>query len=179
MRWPRLRFTIARLMILVLIVGLSIWGVRVVKNRLNPSIAEQQAQANYQQARLIREVAEYAYKEYENGIYPQDLATYQGQVKLAESDRERAIDRLKWSTDMKEKGFVPQATNIADRLTKQQADFDLEQAKMQLEVLEKYTREKKKKTLMSDIEKARADELSKLKSWRSERAWRLWWGAWN
>jgi HlyD family secretion protein len=178
MRWPSLRFTIARLMILVLIVGLSIWGVREVKNRLNPSIAEEQAQANYRQARLIREVAEHSLKAYENGIYPQDLATYHGQIKLAESDRERAIDRLKWTTDMMKKGLVSRATNIAVQLTKQKADFDLERAKMQLEVLEKYTRQKQLRSLTSDIEKARVDERSKFESWRIERSRRLWWGTW-
>jgi HlyD family secretion protein len=128
---------------------------------INQKIATQQAEASYKQAKLVREVAEYAVKEYTLGIYLQDLATYKGQIKLAESDLERAIDRLQWSTDMKKKGYVSIATNIADQLTKQQADFDLEQAKMQLEVLEKYTKEKQIKSLNSDVEKAKADELSK------------------
>ena len=120
-----------------------------------------QADASFKQAKLVREVAEYAVKEYIEGIYLQEKATDKGQIKLAESDRERAIDRLQWSTLMFAKGYVSKATNIADQLTKQQADFDLEQAQMQLKVLEDYTKEKQIKSLSSDVEKAKADELSK------------------
>ena len=67
------------------------------------------------------------------------------------------------------KGYVSKATNIADQLTMQQADFDLEQAQTQLKVLEKYTKEKQIKSLCSDVEKAKADELSKQSSWELER----------
>ncbi len=135
---------------------------------VNQKITTQQAEASFKQAKLVREVAEYAVKEYVEGIYLQDRATYQGQIKLAQSDKERAIDRLQWSTDMFAKGYVSKATNIADQLTKQQADFDVEQAQMQLSVLEKYTKEKQIKSLNSDVEKARADELSKQSSFTLE-----------
>ena len=37
----------------------------------------------YKQAKLVREVAEYAVKEYVEGIYRQDKATYEGQIALA------------------------------------------------------------------------------------------------
>ena len=131
---------------------------------INQKITTQQADASFKQAKLVREVAEYAVKEYVLGIYLQDKATYQGQIALAKSDQERAIDRLMWSTKMRAKGYVSIATNIADQLTKQQADFDLEQAMMQLKVLEEYTREKQEKSLNSDVEKAKADELSKQSS---------------
>ena len=135
----------------------------------NQKITTQQAEASHKQATLVREVAEYGVKEYEQGLYLQELATYRGQIALAKSDRERAIDRLKWSTDMKVKGYVSVATNIADQLTMQQANFDLEQAETQLKVLEKYTYEKQMKSLKSDVEKARADELSKKSSLELER----------
>ena len=135
---------------------------------VNQKITTQQTEASYKQARLVREVAEYAVKEYVLGIYLQDKATYMGQIKLAESDKERAIDRLKWSTEMKLKGYVSIATNLADQLTKQQADFELEQAQTQLTVLEKFTKEKQIKSLSSDVEKAKADELSKQSSWQLE-----------
>jgi HlyD family secretion protein len=135
---------------------------------INQRITTQQAEASFKQAKLVREVAEYAVKEYEQGLFLQELATDKGQIALAKSDRERAIDRLKWSTEMMKKGYVSIATNIADQLTKQQADFDLEQAQTQLNVLEKYTYEKQVKSLKSDVEKAKADELSKQSSWTLE-----------
>jgi HlyD family secretion protein len=135
----------------------------------NQKITTQQAEASFKQAKLVREVAEYAVREYVEGVYKQDLATYKGQIALARSDLERAVDRLKWSSEMKKKGYVSIATNLADELTKQQADFDLEQAETQLTVLEKYTKEKQIKSLSSDVEKAKADELSKQSSYELER----------
>ena len=134
----------------------------------NQQITTRQADASYKQAKLVREVAEYAVREYEEGIFLQDQATYKGQIALAKSDLERAIDRLKWSTEMKAKGYISIATNIADQLTKQQAEFDLEQAMTQLKVLLDYTKEKQIKSLRSDVEKAKADELSKESSWQLE-----------
>ncbi len=136
----------------------------------NQNITTQQAQASYQQALLTREVAEYAVKEYLEGIFKQDLETKKGDVGRARSDLERANDRLKWSKSMREKGFVSRATNIADELAVERAKFDLEQAQTQLEVLEKYTKAKQIKSLNSDVEKARAGELSKQSTWELERA---------
>ena len=170
MRVPRPRFTIGRLMVVVLLAGLVLWGARVIRvRRLNQAIVESQALANYQQAKLVREVAEHAVKEYEQGIYSQDKATYLGQIALAKSDQERAIDRLQWSTKMVAKGFVSKATNIADQLTLQQANFDLEQARTQLMVLETYTKQKQMKSLWNDVEKALAIEKTKQEAYQLER----------
>jgi HlyD family secretion protein len=135
---------------------------------INQRITTQQAEASFKQSKLVREVAEYAVKEYKLGLYLQELATYKGQIALAKSDLTRAIDRLNWSSEMMKKGYVSLATNIADDLTKQQAVFDLEQAQTQLSVLEQYTKEKQIKSLESDVEKAKADELSKQSSWTLE-----------
>ena len=52
---------------------------------LNQKITTQAAEAAYQNAKLAREVAQIALKEYKEGIYLQDKATTQGGIKLAES----------------------------------------------------------------------------------------------
>ena len=58
----------------------------VLKDQLtNQKITTQAAEAAYQNARLAREVAQIAVKEYREGIYLQDRATTQGGIKLAES----------------------------------------------------------------------------------------------
>ncbi len=57
-------------------------------------------------ARAEREVAELTKQEYKQGILQQDLATVEGEIKLAESDLTRTADRLDWATRMHEKGFV-------------------------------------------------------------------------
>jgi HlyD family secretion protein len=175
MRRPRLQFTIGRLMVMVLVLGLSLGGAVFLRPLFDQIAIERKAQTSYRQAKLVRQVAEYALEEYMRRIYPQNKATSMGQVVLAEADRARAIDRLEWSNRMRAKGFVSKATNIADGLAKQKAEFDLEQAKTQLEVLEKYTKEKRIKSLTSSLEKAKADEQAKLASYRMEqsRRWRI------
>jgi HlyD family secretion protein len=174
-RLPRIRFTIGRLMVVVLVASLVSWGVFIVRPRINDQdILVQQAGARYKQAKLVREVAEYAVKEYEQGLYLQEFATYKSQIAISKSDRERAIDRLKWSTEMKKKGLVQPFLNNAYQLTKEQADFDLEQAQTQLKVLEEFTKEKQIKSLKRDVETARAVELDTLQAYQIERSrqWR-------
>jgi HlyD family secretion protein len=166
MRWPRVRFTIGRLMVAVLVAGLAFWGLLTI---LPQHMDERQAEASYKQAKLIREVAEYALKEYTVGLYMQDKAIYESGIAISKSDQARALDRVKWSNAMRAKGKISVATNIADQLTKQQADFDLEQAQTQLKVLEGYTKDKQAKSLQSDIVKARADEQAKLATYRMAR----------
>jgi HlyD family secretion protein len=170
MGMPRVRFTIRRLMVAVLLVGLALGGAVFLWPVLDQMAIERRAEAGYKKAKIAREAAEVAVNAYEQGIYPQEKATYLGQIGLAVSDLERADDRLKWSTKMKGKGYVSAATNIADQLARQQAEFDLEQAKTQLKVLEQYTKEKKRKTLRSNLEKARSNEQANLAKYQAEQA---------
>ena len=135
---------------------------------INQRIATQQGEASYKQALLTREVAEYAVKEYVEGVFKQDEATSRGEIALAKSDLERAADRVTWSTKMFDKGYVSKASNVADILSEERAKFELEQAQTQMDVLLKYTKDKQIKSLSSDVEKARADELSKKSSWSLE-----------
>ena len=69
--------------------------------------------ANHENAKLTREVAEIAVVEYVEGIFKQDLATVEGEIKLAESDLSRSEDRLDWARRMYEKGYVSLATRTS------------------------------------------------------------------
>ena len=53
-------------------------------------LATRKAKASYEIARLTRELAELAVEEYEEVTYPRDLATVEGEIKLAESDLTRS-----------------------------------------------------------------------------------------
>jgi RND family efflux transporter MFP subunit len=124
-------------------------------------IATQQAEASYKQSKLTREVAEVAVVEYVEGVFKQEKSTADGDIALAKSDLERAIDRLNWSKKMFDKGYVSKAQNIADQLSMDRAKFELEKTQTSLSVLMQYTKDKTIKELRSDVEKAKADELSK------------------
>ena len=82
----------------------------------------------YENAKLTREVAEIAVIEYVEGIFKQDQATVEGEIKLAESDLSRSEDRLDWAQRMFEKGYVSMAQKVSEELTLKKARFALEQA---------------------------------------------------
>jgi RND family efflux transporter MFP subunit len=135
----------------------------------NQKISTQQAEASFKQSYLTREVAEYAVKEYVEGVFKQDKATIDGQIALAKSDLERAVDRVEWSDRVKALGYVSIAANIADHLAQDRAKFELEQNQTRLDVLLKYTKDKTEKELNSEVQKARADELSKQATYELEK----------
>jgi RND family efflux transporter MFP subunit len=128
---------------------------------VNQKITTKSAEANYENAKLTREVAEIAVVEYEEGIFKQDLATVEGEIKLAESDLSRSEDRLDWARRMYDKGYVSMATKVSEELTLKKARFALEQAQSKKKVLVDYTKGKTIKELRSEVEKAKSDELAK------------------
>ena len=137
---------------------------------INQRITTKSAEANFLNAKLTREVAEIAVKEYKEGVFVQDKATAEGEIKLAESDLTRSEDRLEWARRMFEKGYVSKAQLITEELNFKKAQFALEQAQSKLEVLLKYTREKTIKELESEVKKAHNEELDKKAAWKHEEA---------
>jgi HlyD family secretion protein len=178
MRLPRIRFTIGWLILAVVLAALASWGLFIVRPRIAlTTIILDQADVNYKQAKLVREVAEYALKEYKQGLYLQDKAKYDGQVDLTRSDVKRAIDRLSW---LDRDAFLQQLRRV-DPLRPPGAGLgrkeEAEQARALLELLEQYQRQDQRKMqieLKQDIEKAKADETTKLQTLQIERSrhWR-------
>ena len=157
-------------------------GTRVTKDELvceldsaalrdsltNQQITTKSADANFRNATLTREVAEIAVREYVEGIYKQDLATVEGEIKLAESELSRALDRVDWAQRMFVKGYVSMAQKVSEDLALKKARFSLEQAQSKKKVLVDYTRDKTIKELKSEVEKAGSDELAKKATWSLE-----------
>ena len=129
-------------------------------------LATRKAEAIYEIAKLTRELTEIAQQEYIEYIFPQDLASIVGEIRLAESDLARAKDRLERARF--EKRFFPQA--LSEELTFKKAQFTLEQAQSKRKVLVEYTRGKTIKELESEVEKARVSEVVKKKAWEPEKA---------
>jgi HlyD family secretion protein len=134
----------------------------------NQQITTKSADANFRNATLTREVAEQSVKEYEEGIYKQDLATAEGEIKLAESELSRLLDRVDWAQRMFVKGYVSMAAKVSEDLALKKARFSLEQAQGKKKVLVDFTRDKMIKELRSEVEKAASDELAKKATWTLE-----------
>jgi HlyD family secretion protein len=92
MRLSRPRFTILTLMIVVVIASLVLTAIVVHRQKIRLTIALQSAAADYENAKLTREVAEIAVVEYTEGIFKQDLDTVKGELALAESDLNHTRD---------------------------------------------------------------------------------------
>lgn len=136
----------------------------------NQVITTKGAEASYQNAKLTREVADIAVTEYQEGVFKQEKEIALADIKLAESDKQRAIDRVAWAQRMLDKKYISKASKQSEDLALQKAELSLSQAKTKLEVLEKYTYNKTLKELNSEVEKARSDELAKEATWQLEKS---------
>lgn len=128
-------------------------------------LATRKAWAAYQIARYNREIAEIAVEEYRDVTYEQDLATVEGEIKLAESDLAHAEDRLASTDQMIKKGFVPTFNRQIDELNVEKAKYAVEAARSKRNVLVKYTRDWTIKGLESKVKKARQQEIEKGAAW--------------
>jgi HlyD family secretion protein len=123
-------------------------------------IVVQGAEAEVHGTRIAREVALMAVREYKEGAFRQQIATTEGQIKLAESKLSQATDHVEWSRRMFNMGYVSLAEKVSDELALKHAVFSLEEAQSQKMTLVDYSKERAIKTLTGTIESARARELA-------------------
>jgi hypothetical protein len=138
---PRPRFTIAHLMVLVVIAGLvlTVIVVRIERNRRIAAL--QVAAAKHKNAVLTLEVAEIALVEYTEGIYKQDLQSVENEIGLVKSDLERASN--------------PRGS---DERVVDEARARLERAQQKKARLENYAKDKMVKELKDEVASALAAE---------------------
>ena len=129
--------------------------------RCTEQLATRKAKVSYEIAKLTRVLANLAIEEYEEVDYPQDLATVEGEIKLAESDLIRAEDRLAWAKRMSDKKYFPHARDVSEELNVKKARFSLDEFRSKRRVLVYYTKTKTIKKLRSEVEKAHSDELAR------------------
>ena len=150
----------------------------------NRMIAVENAKANFGNAELTREIAEIGVVEYEEGIFKQDAAVASGEVKLAESDWQRAQDAIEFTKErltqlkLASKGTAGDVAtvylyedNVLNAEAREpKARLALEQAQNKLKMLQEYTKPRKMKELQAVVLKARADELAKKADLEVEKA---------
>ncbi len=151
---------------------------------LSQQITAKSAEASFENAKLMREVAEIGIVEYEQGIFKQDEAKAMGELKLEESNVGRAGDMIEYS-----KGRLAQikqasrgtAADLANEYAFEDKVIDserreriaraaAEKARSKLKILQDYTRPKRVKEMRAAVELARADELAKQAQMELEKA---------
>ncbi len=130
------------------------------------------ARSNAATATLVREIAEIAVREYEEGIFKQDEATAQGDVVLAEGELGRATDRNEFAKQhagefrakakviLDEAAFKMLADVIGAELEQKRAAHAVERVQAKLKRLREYEKPRRIKELRRDVEKARSAELA-------------------
>jgi len=143
--------------------------------RVNQEISAKSAQAQFENAKLAREIAEIAVVEYNEGIFVQDRETLKRERTLAQSDRDRQRDRVELLKARLAEN-KPQAKSSPDdaanesrlndivesaQLDLRRAELALADVESKLKILEEYTKPKRQKELQSLVEKAKSEELTK------------------
>ena len=111
----------------------------------------ERVQSDFDQASLNLDIAKIALVEYRDGLMAQTLKELRGRIALAESDFERNNDRLRWSRNMLEKGYVPHGQVTTEEFAASRLALGLQQNRTALALFEKFSAPKYLRVLESDI----------------------------
>jgi len=120
----------------------------------------EQSRAALEQARLNFDVAELAVGEYRDGLVRQTVQQMEGEITLAESDLERASDRLQWTAKMLVKGYVPVVQKSTAERALAQIRLRLLTSRWDLANFREFGNPKTMKELLSEVEKRRFEVIA-------------------
>ncbi|MGQ9769244.1 MAG: HlyD family efflux transporter periplasmic adaptor subunit [Thermogutta sp.] len=135
--------------------------VELDSSSLRDQLVQQQIKVASEKASLIQaqqvyDTAVIAKQEYLEGQYRQQLLAIEIENFIAQENRRRAEDYLKYSQSLAQKGYITQAQLEADQFALEKAIKEMESARTKLEVLERFTKPKYLMQLNADIETAKA-----------------------
>ncbi len=156
---------------------------------VNAQIVIMNAEVDYQNARVARELAESAVAEFVDGTFKQELDSVKAELALAESAiqhserrrdrarkaRQRLADLLAGKNGVAGASDVVAELDIEDRLDASEQSLlrekaALDRAKSRQEILEKFTRDRTQKTLALEVDRARPEEIAKHARWKLEQS---------
>ena len=176
MRMPHVRFTARWVVAAVILVAIMVALATIeVRECLRSDAAVAKAEMAYQDAKLAREFAEVAAKEYAEGIFRQELAIAEDDIKAAEDDLKRirstAAADLDWAERIRSKGYLLMVPGgLPKELRVKRATFEVEIAKSKRDVLVRYTKCKTLKELNNQVAKASENERAKRAAYDRVRA---------
>lgn len=128
----------------------------------NQRIGTEGAKAAYRHARLSREAAELAVKEYTEGIYKQEAAEARVAVELARGELKRAEAARAGSRARAQRTTAGREQLAADETAVKKATLALEQAHSKQKTLETFLRPKRLKQLQLEVDRATAAEAAQI-----------------
>lgn len=116
-----------------------------------------QAKSWVDQARSILEVNQITLKEYQEGVYPQDVQLVSQYLSACQTEEDRARKAAEWSRETAARGYRSHAQVQADEMAWQQIRFRLRDAELMANRLEKFTAPKIVTRLQAKLEAIRSD----------------------
>jgi len=166
------RFTVRWAVAAVILAAIMVVLAAVERREhLRSQIAIVRAETAYRDAKLARELADVAVKEYAEGTFPRERASADDEIKQAEDRLNRIRTPTTWAERIRSKGYLLLIDDVwLKELAVRKAAFDLEQAKSKKHLLAVYTKFKTLEKLNKLIAKAREDELAKQAAYDRVRA---------
>lgn len=125
-----------------------------ISARENLAVVENQAQSDKDIAVLTLDFAGQDLRQYLEGEYPKQIKEAEAQIKLAEEEVAIAEEKLTWSSKLFKEKYISQTEKQADELAKKRKSLNLDLAKGDLDLLEKFTKQRNIKQLESDVKQA-------------------------
>lgn len=116
----------------------------------------EQARTDYRTAELRLQTAEASLREFQEGLKSQAEQAYEGDIVLAESNLETAIDRLNFSERMFGFGYTAPTKLATDRLTRLRAEESVKVARRALDIYRRYEVPKLVLRLEGEVDVARS-----------------------
>jgi HlyD family secretion protein len=133
-----------------------------VKSRQNYEIQKSQNDSDVKRAEQALRFAQIDLEKFQQGEKSAKAAEADEAISLSEEEFTRAGEKLDWSQKLNEKGFLTDTELEADRLSLSRARIQLEQAKRDKDLLERFQLPRDEADLLSKLEEA-ARELERVK----------------
>ncbi len=114
-------------------------------------VTKQRADNDVATALLDSEFAKQDVNKYVEGEYPQQLRDANAKIKLAEGQFQRDQDVWEWSEKLYREGYVTKTELKRDELATEKSQIELDKAKGDKELLEKYTNRRQLAELQSEV----------------------------
>lgn len=121
------------------------------------AITESKAKTDLLEAENRVEIATLDLRKYKEGDYLQDKRKKESAAVLAQEELKRAEDKFEWTKKLAEKGYVTQNDLEADEFAVTKSRIQLESAREDLQLLEKFTFERETSKLNTDLLDAKGD----------------------
>jgi len=128
-----------------------------VEAKENFEIQKNQCESDIKEVELKVVFAETDLKKYVEGDEPKAMNEATSAIMLAEEELKRAKDKRDWSEKLSVKGYVTRTELEADDLQVKKRVVDLDSARQEKDLLEKYEHPKQRKKLTSDLEEAKKE----------------------